>query len=229
MVVRVRKWNIRFLASRVPHAFLVCAASVWGGTAYAEDVVKIDVMTRMSGSEKRDLQTIKLGVLGALESALWVDVRTFGEDYSLWVTALRREILDSRVRRTSVTVLLKPPAAVWRDSQEIFGSREIQATFTVLEDDAPLARVEEAVVRYIATGGGRGDFVAATTAGVAKIGNLQLPGGGDLVAEAMERLGPHLGRAPASWEVTEASLIGLEALIALRELIDEHERMREDD
>ncbi|PIU45426.1 MAG: hypothetical protein COS95_03515 [Ignavibacteriales bacterium CG07_land_8_20_14_0_80_59_12] len=179
--------------------------------------VAFDVKTTLE--EKRQLHVIKIAVINALHQSNWATVKGVGENYSLWLTNLKRHSEGDSIK-TEFDLDLRTPAMLSR------GRHITSAHVSVLFDTTSISNVRSSndtlinglVVQGLESSGVLKEF--------SKFFSSSIPFGDLLIRPFVSKVLDELSRQPTPLESLEANLLAAQAIIQLRQMTQEDSRRK---
>ena len=178
--------------------------------------IKLDIKTALDQKEK--LKLAKAGLKAYLKQSDWAEVVNLSEDYSVWLSQLRRK-LKGNIIMIQMDIELRTPATL--DKGKFIDKRHIVDTLD-LGEAAKLSTVEERemfriVQKQLAKREKPKSLAAAVVGGVA---GIALPGIGALIQNGLKHLGSELENQYTADQAVEGMVIGALLVMKLREMID---------
>jgi hypothetical protein len=192
------------------HCFLVSlgVALLMHNSSLAQ--VKFDVKTTMD--EKEQLHVIKLAVSNALRQSNWAQVAEIGEQYSLWLTSLKRSSAGDSIY-TELDLDLRTPAMITRGKH--ISSRRVSVAFdssSVSNVQTPNDSLMNALlVQALESSGMLQEFTKSMSSSI--------PFGGFFLNSFISNVLKELNRQPTPLECYEANLLAARVVIELPTLI----------
>lgn len=179
--------------------------------------VAFDVKTTME--EKSQLHVIKIAVINSLQQSNWATVKEVGEDYSLWLTNLRRSSSGDSIT-TVIDFDLRTPAMLTRGKH--LDARRVSISFDTTGVSSVQASNDSLINGLLVQGLQSSGLLEEFT----KLFASSIPFGSFFVNSFASKVLKELNRQPTPLESLEANLVAAKAVVALQLLIAERSQKK---
>lgn len=189
---------------------LAVLAILFTSAAELSAQIRIDVKTEWR--EKNKLAPVKHGVLTLLEELPWASSTEFGEDYSLWLRNLRRQLGKDGTVITTLDVEIRTPALF--GSGNLLHRRKIESRYrpATLDSVGNIAGIAESVQNQKERYEEWHRLIGTAISTV-------LPESKGLAGPVITNALNTINAAPKSTEVYEAMLLGTKLMAVLEETL----------
>jgi hypothetical protein len=169
--------------------------------------------------EKSQLHVIKIAVINSLQQSTWATVKEVGEDYSLWLTNLKRSSTGDSIT-TEIDFDLRTPAMLTRGKH--LDARRVSISFDTTEVSSVQASNDSLINGLLVQGLQSSGVLEEFT----KLFASSIPFGSFFVSSFTSKVLKELNRQPTPLESLEANLVAAKAIMELQHLIAERSQKK---